>query len=76
MVAFLPLTTFSIVACIGVQQVLGFRNITVDDLDPRIIYSGTWRPTLPGDGMDVGGTQTVADVDPVAYASFTFTGKL
>lgn len=74
MVAFLPLTTFSIVACIGVQQVLGFRNITVDDSDPSIIYSGIWHPALPGDGMDVGGTQTVADVDSVAYASFTFTG--
>ena len=74
MVAFFPLTTFSIVAGICVQQALGFRNITVDDTDPSIIYSRTWRPTLPGDGMDVGGTQTVADVDPDASASFTFTG--
>ena len=37
-------TTFVLWSCLaGALAVLADRNITVDDFDPRIVYTGPWK---------------------------------
>ncbi|KAJ7699431.1 hypothetical protein B0H14DRAFT_2417633 [Mycena olivaceomarginata] len=49
-------------------------NVTIDDMDPAIVYSGTWEPSaLHLSWLDYGGMHTVSS-DRTASATFTFTG--
>ncbi|KAJ7319233.1 hypothetical protein DFH08DRAFT_1034895 [Mycena albidolilacea] len=48
-------------------------NVTIDDTDPIIIYSGTWEPlALHLSGLNYGGTHTISS-DSAASAMLTFT---
>ncbi len=49
------------------------RNITVDDTDPLITYTGTWSLSSPSE-LDQGGAHHLAE-DDASSASFTFTGE-
>ncbi|KDQ20879.1 hypothetical protein BOTBODRAFT_169586 [Botryobasidium botryosum FD-172 SS1] len=50
------------------------RNITIDDNDPKIVYTGAWEPgSLHPSVQDYGGGHATSS-DPNARASFTFTG--
>lgn len=49
-------------------------NITVDDTDPSISYSGAWEPSSTHvSRLDIGGTHTLSE-DANGFATFTFTG--
>jgi hypothetical protein len=49
-------------------------NVTIDDTDPAIVYSGTWEPSASHlSGLDYGGTHTLSS-DTTASATLTFTG--
>lgn len=50
-------------------------NVTVDDTDPSITWSGNWASPLPGFGITANGTYMTAKNDPSAWAEFKFTGK-
>ena len=55
------------------------HNITVEDYDPSIVYSGIWSYTQPdSNGWDTAGTHHFSNttIDPNAYATFIFTGEL
>jgi hypothetical protein len=47
-------------------------NVTIDDGDPAIAYTGTW--TRFSSPLDAGGSHQLGEDDGV-LASFTFTGK-
>ncbi|TDL17654.1 hypothetical protein BD410DRAFT_843451 [Rickenella mellea] len=54
--------------------VKGLANITIDDSDPKIHYSGSWEPDSQHiSHLDYGGSHTVSS-DPNGFATFTFTG--
>ena len=54
--------------------VRALRNITIDDTDSIIKYTGTWESDSGHySDLDYGGAHTVSS-DPTGSASFTFTG--
>ncbi|KAF7324483.1 hypothetical protein MKEN_00489000 [Mycena kentingensis (nom. inval.)] len=51
-----------------------FSNITIDDTDSQIVYSGLWDPSSTHrSSLDYGGSHTFSS-DPTASATFKFTG--
>ncbi|KAJ7088500.1 hypothetical protein B0H15DRAFT_780660 [Mycena belliarum] len=54
--------------------VAGLLNVTIDDTDPAIVYTGVWEPssTLMS-SLDYGGTHTLS-ADTNAKATLKFTG--
>lgn len=49
-------------------------NVTVDDNDPRIVYTGNWGVPQPPIDLDAGGTHHLGEeID--SLATFTFTGE-
>ncbi|KAJ6610523.1 hypothetical protein B0H10DRAFT_1802149 [Mycena sp. CBHHK59/15] len=64
---FLPLPFF-------VHVVGALLNVTIDDTDSMIRYSGTWESSSSHlSGLDYGGSHTVSS-DTSGSATFTFTG--
>ena len=59
------------------HPVNALKNVTVDDQDPRIIYSPNTSWTfIDGPDLDAGGSHMLAEDDPGATATITFTCKL
>ncbi|KAF6757512.1 hypothetical protein DFP72DRAFT_1065807 [Ephemerocybe angulata] len=52
----------------------GPSNVTIDDSNTSVTFSGNWAQTLPGYDKSFNGTYKTAKTDPSAYAEFKFTG--
>ncbi|KAI3608195.1 hypothetical protein WG66_006505 [Moniliophthora roreri] len=58
----------------GIPRVrAGLRNVSIDDSDPRIVYSPGWVETETSDGQSYGGYYHSSSRSD-AFAEFTFTG--
>jgi hypothetical protein len=59
------------------QGVVGMHNVTIDDTDLSILYSGDWNTSADDtqNGLDYGGSHHVSN-DPDATATWNFTGQL
>ncbi|KAG2003462.1 hypothetical protein CC2G_004064 [Coprinopsis cinerea AmutBmut pab1-1] len=64
------------VVCYRSGQATNWRNITIDDHNPSIFYSGPWKRTRVYDELYYGGAVTFSSssFDSKASASFTFNG--
>jgi hypothetical protein len=68
------------VAIVGAFMLLGvvsgqlLRNITVDDKDPAITYTGTWNTGTKEADSYGGGHRSTSRVG--AYATYNFTGSI
>lgn len=55
--------------------VLAIRNVTIDDKDPSIVYSGNWVPDSElTNGLACGGSHRYSN-DSSATATWQFTGQ-
>ncbi|KAF5339021.1 hypothetical protein D9611_008722 [Ephemerocybe angulata] len=52
----------------------GPSNVTIDDSNTSVTFSGNWAQTLPGYDKSFNGTYKTAKTDPSAYAEFKFAG--
>ena len=50
-------------------------NVTVDDTDPRIVYTGFWERTPNFEEFSAGGGHVTTVNDPTASVTFTFQGS-
>jgi len=62
-----------ILLSVGVSGQL-LRNITIDDMDPAITYTGSWTVDPPQSGPYQGGLHW--SIQSGAYATFKFTGNI
>lgn len=65
---------FTLLALLGFHVALAFHNVSIDDSDPSVVYSGSWNVVLPGYGMAENGTYKIAKNDSQAYATVKFHG--
>lgn len=65
---------FTLLALLGFHVALAFHNVSIDDSDASVVYSGNWNLVLPGYGMAANGTYRTAKDDSQAYATVKFTG--
>ena len=65
---------FTLLALLGFHVAFAFHNVSIDDSDASVVYSGGWNAVLPGSGMPSNGTYKVAMDDSQAYATVKFTG--
>ena len=64
-----------VIVTLLLEQVIGMHNITIDDTDPSIVYSGVWDPTSDTqNSLAYGGAHHVS-FEPDATATWQFTGQ-
>ena len=66
----------TLLAVLGFHVAFAFHNVSIDDSDASVVYSGSWNAVLPNSGMAANGTYKVAMDDSQAYATVKFTGEV
>lgn len=59
-----------------IQPAEALRNVTVDDKDPRVAYTGSWERTPSFEEYSAGGGHVTTLNDPSASVTFKFQGAL